>query len=246
MNPTQAKSILLAYRPGMEDPDDHPLAEALELARRDPGLSEWLKHHLAFQSMMGRSLRDLPVPPQLAGRIRAGRPLTLKSGGWSRHPGWIAAAAAIVVLLGLALFQSGPVRDTPEDFSIFRSRMVRAVIRQYTMDIVTNDMNAVRIFLRSRQAPADYKLPQLLDQLPVFGAGVCKWQGEPVSMVCLDPPGEGRLFLFIVDESAVPKAPPAVPQFAQVSKLMTASWTTGGKTYVLAGTGGKASLQRHL
>jgi hypothetical protein len=245
VNATQAKAILVAYRPGLDEPDE-AVKTALELARHDAALSDWWRTHQAFQATLRQSFRQLPVPTHLAGRIIAGRPLTPKSAHWWRRPAWLAAAAVIVFLLGLAVFQPHVAQNTPADFAIFRSRMVRAVIRQYTMDIQTNNMTAVRSFLDSRRAPADYSLPPLLAQLPVSGAGVLKWQGEPVSMVCLDSAGQGTLFLFIVNAAAVPKAPPTAPEYAQVSKLMTASWTSGGKTYLLAGNGGKESLQRFL
>lgn len=247
MNPTQAKALLLAYRPGLDDSEDEALQSALELARRDPALGEWWRSHLAFQSALRESFRALPVPPSLPGRIIAGRPLTPTSVRWWRRPAWLAAAAVIVFLLGWAFFKPHVLeQQAAPDFAIFRSRMVRTVIRQYTMDIQTKDKLAVRSFLKDHQAPDDYTLPPQLEQLPVAGAGVLKWQGEQVSMVCLDSVSDGTLFLFIVDTAAVPNAPPTAPQFAQISKLMTASWTNSGKTYLLAGSGGIDSLKSLL
>jgi hypothetical protein len=124
--------------------------------------------------------------------------------------------------------------------------MVGAVLRQYTMDIVTNDMSGIRRFLASRQAPADYVLPPGLATLPASGAGVLSWQSQRVSMVCLDSPDQGTLFLFVVDQAAVRSSPAAQPQFQQVNKLMTVSWSQGGKVYLLAGSGGRENLQKRL
>jgi hypothetical protein len=124
--------------------------------------------------------------------------------------------------------------------------MVRSVLRQYSMDLVTNDMTAIRQFLTGHQAPADYVLPPGLTSLPASGAGVLSWQGQRVAMVCLDSPDQGTLFLFVVDQSAVRPPPPRNPEYLQVSKLMTASWTRDGKTYVLAGSGGREGLQKRL
>jgi hypothetical protein len=65
-------------------------------------------------------------------------------------------------------------------------------------------------------------------------------------MVCLESKEQGTLFLFIVESAAVLKGPGETPDFEPVSKLTTASWTKGGKTYVLAGPGGPEFLGRYL
>ena len=85
-----------------------------------------------------------------------------------------------------------------------------------------------------------------LTRLPVIGAGVLSWQGRGVSMVCLDSTDAGTLFLFVLDQTSVKDPPPSNPEFVPVFEMMTASWTEGGKVYVLAGSGGMEALHRHL
>ena len=201
MNPTEAKIILLAWRPGHGDLRDRDVAVALELARHDPALKEWLRKHTAFQRAMEKNFREMPVPGDLRGRILA-RSKTVGPARTWRQPAWLAAAAAVVLLLGLAALWFRPARE--DSFTTFRERTVRGVQRVYpAMDIVTNDMVPVRKFLASRSAPADYVLPAGLSRLPVTGAGVLRWQGRLVSMVCLDSIDRGTLFLFVLDESGV-------------------------------------------
>jgi hypothetical protein len=54
-------------------------------------------------------------------------------------------------------------------------------------------------------------------------------------MVCFDR-GDGRmLYLFVMDRSAVKDAPPVTPGVVTANKLVTASWTRGDRTYLLAG-----------
>jgi hypothetical protein len=234
---------LLAWRPGHGDLRDAEVAAALEEAKRDPALNEWLERHASFQRTVARSFQQIPVPADLRARILA-RPRNIVQVPWWRRPGWMAAAAAVVLLLGLAAWWFQPL--TKNSLSIFRSRMVNTVLRQYAMEIVTNDMTQVRAHLKSRQAPSDYVLPGKLGRQPVTGAGVLSFGAEKVSMVCLESVSQGTLFLFVVNRDALKGPVPATTEFAQVSKLMTATWNQGGLTYVLAGSGGRGALERYF
>ena len=244
MNSHEAKQTLLAWRPGHGDLRDPQVAEALEQARRDPALQAWLEKHANFQRAMEHSFRQIPVPEDLRDRILSGRKV-VRVGFWTWRREWIRAAAVVALLLGLAALW---FRPAPSDsFATFRERTVLGVQRVYpAMDIATNDMAQVRKFLASRNAPADYKLPAGLSRLPVIGAGVLSWQGRGVSMVCLDSLDAGTLFLFVLEESSVNDPPPGAPEFVPVFEMMTASWTEGGKVFVLAGSGGMEALHRHL
>lgn len=243
----EAKQILLAWRPGCPEREDALVREALALASLEPELKEWLSAHRALQERATRSLREMPVPAALRGAIlrRAHKVERLPERAWWHQPvWWSAAAAAVMLFLGLALFRTGD--ESGASVEVFRSRMVGAVLRQYTMDIVTNDMGAVRSFLATKKAPADYVLPEKLDRLPVSGAGVLSWQDGKVSMVCLDSPQRGTLFLFIVDAAMVTMEARPGRSFADVNQLTTVTWTNGGRTYVLAGQGGRSELERYF
>jgi hypothetical protein len=235
--------ILLTYRPGRDDAHDPEVAQALALAERDPSLKHWLDRHLASQSLIRESLRQISVPPGLRERILSNAP----AGRPSRRllPGLLLPlAAALVLMIGLAALW---IKSRPADaFPTFRDRMVRKVLREYTMDIVTTNGVQIRQYLATNSAPADYILPQGLERLPALGAGLQSWQGQRVSMVCLDGGGQGTLFLFVVDTASVKSPPGSTPEFAPVSKLATASWTTRGRTYVLAGTSGSPALRQNF
>ena len=192
---------------------------------------------------MAKSFQEIPVPADLRARILARPNIIAPVPGW-RKPGWLAAAAAVALLLGLAAWWVRPPAENT--LSVFRSRMVGTVLRQYTMDLTTNDMTQVRTYLRSRQAPADIVLPEKLGRLPLLGADVLSWRSERVSMVCLDSAAQGTLFLFVVNGASVDGMIPSATEFTQINKLMTASWTQGGRTYVLAGSGSRESLQQYF
>lgn len=234
MNALEAKQILLRYRPGTSDASDPDIAAALELASRDPQLQAWLEQHLAFQRAMRHKLRSIPVPAHLKDAILAERHV-VRVPFWQPPKVWwtAAAAAALALLLGLSALFFQPRK--PDRLADFRSRMVRTALRQYSMDIVTNDMQQVRQFMARRGAPADYSLPAGLQKLSLTGGGYLKWRNQPVAMVCFDRGDSQMLFLFVVDRAAVKDAPPATPLLAEVNKLVTASWSEGNRTYVLTG-----------
>jgi hypothetical protein len=243
MNQSDARKILAAYRPGHE-PRDPEVAEALRLARTDPELQQWLERQIAFHRSMRENLRHIRVPDHLRHRILAqAQPVELSF--WTRRQAVLAIAAAVVALLGLALFWRNA--SSRESFDTFRSRMVRTVLRQYSMAIETNDLARIRQYLGTQHAPSDFALRSGLAQLPVSGAGVLSWKQERVAMVCLNGgPRQGTLFLFVVDRAALERPPGSVPELAPVSKLMTASWTEGNRTYVLAGQGNREILRKLL
>ena len=242
MNSLEAKKILLAHRPGGTTAQDADVIAALRETCRDPALQEWWRQQQSFHAAMERAFAKMPVPNGLREQALA-RAKILPFPWWRRPKVW-AAAAALVVLLGFAALLSNPAAD--DSFATFRSRMTRAVLRQYRMDIETNDLARIRQFLATNNAPADFTLPRGLAQLPPVGAGVLSWQAGHASMVCLDSGAQGTLFLFVADRSAVRQPPPATREFAQVKELMTVSWTEGGKVYVLAGTGARQTLERYF
>lgn len=244
MNRAQAKEALLLYRPGSADAQDPEVATALELTKTDEELRRWFEQQQAVQAALRRKFREIPVPEFLKDAILAERKL-LRPSFWARPPAWLAAAAAIVLLLGIAaLLLQGP--RPPDRFADFRSRMVRTVLREYRMDIVTNDMTQVRRFMAARGAPADYVVTKGLAALPLTGGGLLRWRDNPVSMVCFDRGGGNMLYLFVIKRGVLKGAPPDLPQTAKVNKLATVSWSQGDETYVLAGEEDPQSLQRRL
>ena len=243
MNATQAQTVLLAWRPGHGDLRDPDVAAALELARNEPTLKHWLERHSEYQRAVAKGFQEIPVPADLRARILA-RPNIIAPVPWWRKPGGLSAAAAVALLLGLAAWWVRPPAEN--SLPVFRSRMVGIVLRQYTMAIETNDMAQIRAYLARRQAPADYVLPEKLGRLPLLGADVLSWRSERVSMVCLDSAAQGTLFLFVVNGASVDGKGSITAEFMQVNKLITASWTRGGRTYVLAGAGSRESLQQYF
>ncbi len=244
MDRQAAKEILVLYRPGVSQPTDSEFAEAIELTRRDRELGEWFAAHCAFQSAVRARLREVPVPVALKERIIASRTRWRKIPRWNGPWVW-AAAAAMVLLFGLSRAWLAPA--DADDFGHFRDKMARVALRTYRMDMVTNDLNQIRGFLRTNEAQADYVLSKPLEKLPGSGCAILKWHNRPVTLICFDLGLRKQLYLFVVNRNSLPGAPPSTsPDFEQVNKLMTASWSAGGKTYVLAGVGDESMLKQYL
>jgi hypothetical protein len=113
------------------------------------------------------------------------------------------------------------------------------------MDLETHDLRQIHQYL-VKQGRADYELPAALDKTSGTGCKLLTWQGKPVSMVCFNSGKNGKpkqpdLFLFIINQTAVPDPSAAAPgEVVQVSKLSTLSWTQNGQIYLLGALGPQA------
>jgi hypothetical protein len=241
-----AKEVLLRYRPGTADASDPEFAEALDLAKRDPELGRWFAQHQALYFTIRDRFRELPVPAALKEDILTGyRPLVIPA--WWQQPAFqaLAAAAAIVLLIGVVLFRPQPRED--RSFAAFQSRVVRNAQRGYAMDMTTTNLSEIRRFLAAQGAHADYVLPAALEKLPGDGSAVLRWNDKTISMVCFDLGNHNDLFLFVASRSDLPDAPAtSVPQFTQIGRLTAASWSAGDRTYVLAGPGDEQFVRKYL
>lgn len=244
MTPQQVQRVLLAWRPGHPVGDDPEVRDALDQVRKDPALLAWFEAHHAFQASTTAHLRTPAPPADLAARILASRKIVRPTFPVARFVAALAAAAVIAVAAVWIGFFRGPAEA--EDFDNFRSRMVKAAVREYRMDVVTNDLAAIRTFLAGRQAPADFDLAPALAALRPVGGGALAWHGHTVSMVCLENANLGMMYLFIAPTDAFEAGTPVVPTVGSYSRLATASWVQGNRAYLLAATASPDQLRAFL
>ena len=253
MNSQQAKQVLLLYRPETPDEQDPDFLSALELVRRDPELQHWFEDHCTTQRLLRSRFQQITVPEGLKQQILSERKVTVTPSVPRRKAILLACAASIVLALlaVTAIFRNITTGDT---FSEFRSRMARIVLREYPrMDLETNDLTQIRQFLAEHKGHGDYASPAGLNKAAGSGCAILTWRGQAVSMVCFNS-GEkagssetNDLFLFVIDKAAVPSAPDGpTPRFTQLNKLATLSWSSGDKTYVLAGVGDERFIRKYL
>lgn len=253
MTHDEARSILAAYRPWTNDAENPEFAGALALTRTDAELARWFAPYCATQSAIRAGFQTISPPAGLREQIIS--EYNAAFAAQLRRPAVIAAtvcAALILVAAGFWLLRGSP-GESEAGFAAYRSRMIKTAQRAYGMDLETNSVPAIRAYLAQHQAYSDYMLPKPLATATNTGCGVLIWQGHRVAMVCfhsgrpLAPGDKTDLFLFITDGNAAPGAPVAgPPQFTQVNKLATVTWTQNGMIYLLAAPGDEAFLKKFL
>src|SRR5213075_3305244 len=133
MTSEEAKPILAIYRPGIDDPEDPEVAQALRAVRADQRLAAWLDQQAdAFHHLRSR-LRQIEVPVDGMEKTLAGwqaRPSRLRI---FRPPLRWSLAAAVVLLaaLGLIALSRHSSRSEQNQFAGYRSRMVRTAMEPY-------------------------------------------------------------------------------------------------------------------
>jgi hypothetical protein len=252
VNTAQAKEILMLYRPDTADADDPAFAEALALCERDPELKRWFEDHCAVYKALRARFKQIPIPEALKEQILAERKVHTTQ--W-RRPAIVAVLALIVVVATFIYMNTNPaLRPEPTGFLAYREEMVSYALRQYSMQLLTKDLNEIRGFFAGTNGVADYVLPRSLEQqAQAAGCVAFTWQGKPVSMICfhsgrpLAPGQQTDVWLFVIDESAVPDGPSnPTPKIERVNRVTTASWSTGRRTYVIAADGDEQFLKRFL
>ena len=233
--------ILASYRPGSHAVVDMEIGQALSEIERDPALKSWFEHQNAFHATIHRCFEESPVPANLPDRIFASSKI-LSMPLWRRRPLAWAAVFAFVILGALLVTLKWPT--SPNHWGKFRDRLVAWSSYEYRMDIVTNQLAALREFHSSRNAPSDYTLPRGLAALPPLGGGLLTWHDHPASMVCLNFQNREVLYLFVIESANVESAPPNTPVFAKRERFLTASWTDGTKSYLLAAPIGIGGLDQ--
>ena len=199
-----------------------------------------------FHSRVREAFASIPVPANLREQILAQNKI-VSVPFWRRSNTAKAALAlaAVVALLstGLHFWNNAPRED--KTFAGFRSRMVSFALRNYDMDLHTNQLAAVQSYLATKGAPADFPLPPTLAATSVKGGKSLLWQGKPVGMVCFGH-GNQTLYMFVIN-SPLPGTPTnaaAPPAIGTYKDLATATWTTGDKTFFLAGRIPATDLER--
>jgi hypothetical protein len=228
-----AQQILTSYRPGLDNQHEPGVAEALAFVQTDPQLKNWYQNFQEFHTSARSDFRSLPVPSGLRARILTQETKIIPL--WRRPEVWLVAAGLAVALVISALWAHQLSRED-ESLRGFQSRMIGFALREYRMDVLTSDGDAVRKFLRHSGAPADYALTPALRAMPVKGGASLAWQTNPVGMVCFNLPKDQTLYLFVVDQKAIHQGniPGPKPALAPVHGILTASWSAGGKVYLAA------------
>ena len=246
MDSVEAKEILALYRPGDTNPPDPRMAQALELARQDPQLAAWFGQHCAAHVKLPEP--ELPKPPPA--------PKEQKPAPEERQEdvGILPLNKAALVMIGAAVFVllaafawSYLPKPHQNSYASYRDRMARLVQRGYPMKTALTDQAQLRDYFRANAGFVDFSLPGKLEKLPGKGGAVFTWNNQPVTLLGLDGGPNTNFYLFLIKRSVFPNPPPPTkPEFVQVGRLMTATWTQGENIYLLAGPPDQAVLENYI
>ncbi len=248
MTNEQVKQILQLYRPGTADAVDPAFADALALCEQDAELKEWFANHCALYAALRSKFKKIAVPEGFKEQIIAERQVHHETPVWQKAVLAVGTVAAAVVIIS-TLPQWSTHRER-HDFAAYRSVMSGNAARGYYMDLYTNDLDQIRLFFAQKSDIADYVLPENLKKnATAAGCVTSKWQGNQVSMICfqtgrpLAPGTKSDLWLFVATNTIAKDAPRATaPAVEHSNGFVTASWTEGNRTYVLAMEGDDKQL----
>jgi hypothetical protein len=250
MNRDEAKQILRLSRPTDSDRNDPQLAEALELASSDAELSRWLEAEHALDSAITSRLAAVPPPADLRGKI-----LDRSSGSRLRssHPAWrrrvFILVASLVLLASAAVFWT--LHPPSDDFSLWQSGSLAHLDSmlggQEKFDAESASSAELREWLRQVHAPTPAELPKSLQSLTSLGCKTVTLGNNRVSIICFHLNDSQTAHLVTVDEKGLPHPPPERrPQFARRGEWVTASWSDGGQSFMLAVKGSEPDLRSLL
>ena len=253
MNNTEAKFILNAYRPGGGDASDATFAAALEQAKSDPALGTWFAREQAHGGAMAAKLREIAPPAGLreailaGGRMSGGKDgaeetVTTKRAFWNR-PVWLAAAAAIAVLLTVTV-------------SLWPKRAVAgSALNDFALvDALEGQKHGGHGEVTGAlQAALSNDATRLADWVPIDFAALRKngcrtvnVAGHDVLEVCFKRNG-AWFHCYVARVEDFPGAPvKATPSFLQSGSVVVAAWSDGAHRIVVAGTAGRAAVERLL
>ncbi len=252
MNNTEAKFILNAYRPGGPDAEDATFRAALDQAKSDPALGAWFAREQAHGSAVAAKLREITPPAGLREAILAGgrvsgeslaaKPATAARAFWNQ-PVWLAAAAAVAVLLVVSV-------------SLWPKRAAaNAMLTDFALVDALEPQNhgghgdATGAF----QAALSKDTTRLAGAMPIdFGAlrtNGCRTvslAGHDVLEVCFKRDGSWfHCYVARVEDFPGARAK-AEPSFTQSGKVAAVAWADGTHRFVVASVAGRAAVQRLL
>lgn len=245
MKNEEAKFLLRAYRPDGDDARDPLFADALAQADHDPLLRTWLEREQQGDRLLAAKLAQVQPPPGLREAILIGARASQRSRRWWRNPAWFAAAAALIVLIGVAVRFGGIRLGSPstQELAAFALTDLSQSHDAHTLPAALAGVQAQ--FTRGA-LPLPAHLDLNLDELRRQGCRTVRLAGRDVFELCFQRDGvwfhlyAGRREDFSAGSAAARTLVLARGQFA------AASWSDAKNVYALVTGTGEATLRRLL
>lgn len=241
MNHHEAKFILRAYRPDGADAGDPVFAPALDAAGRDPALKAWLDHEQATDHAIRDKLRESQPPPGLREAILAGSRASRRPRPWWQNPAWMAVAACIAIVFGLAV-RLRPAGPTAQEFAAFALNELTAAEGDH--DGGRPELRAIQTRIASLPTPLPGNPSLNGDELRRAGCRVLKFAGHDVLELCFKR--NGRWYhLYAIRAGEVSRGV-ADPHALTLTKggISATAWKDAHYAYALVTGAGPEALRK--
>jgi len=248
MDKKEAKLLLSGYRPNGKDAGDPEMRQALDLLDGDAELKEWFDQEQEFDALISEKLNEFKAPEDGKTSGMAGNRIVRPPKWWNR-PTLLAAAALVLALASIAITQwpsSAPPQATLADL---RSGAVDKVRGDFKAEFYSADPVQIDRWLMDQDLPVAGRNIAERVQGKKFGCAKMLWNGQAVSVICLqkDEQNIAHLFIAKLPETDPNSTPPSEEIIlATVRDLNTAAWKDGDKAYVLVGHAPSVRVARFL
>lgn len=242
MDPQRAKFLLQGGLPRASDREDPAFVEALAEAETDPALEDWTRRQQQLTDALAGKLNEIAVPAHLKNHLLAGGFVSQRAHRFRRRS-WLAAAASLVLLIGLAAWQwiSTPVVQ-PIGFATLRADLCDFLTGDVRLEVQSPLLERLQAHLGAKHQFTNYAVPAALAAQRGVGCRMIDWRGRQVALICFTSHGQ-LVHFFVTPRSAWPDAElPLDYTHEQVDEWATAGWVDDRNVYLVATRGSPEML----
>lgn len=245
MTSDEAKVILSVWRPDGSDSSDPAFRNALELARNDPMLLEWLQEQQDFDMEMTNCLGTVRGPVEGCQAVLAQAPMILRQRSRMRRFRWVVAAACLAAAAVVGFQQLVLIdRVLPREPFAVADAAEHLSVHHKEMEYFSDDAGELRGWLTGRESPYPNAMPGKLANLRAYGAQDWRTPKGRVSLICFysekSPAPDSytsdaewiHLFTFSDDLSRLSGAA-AVPRVVDGPEWVFVVWSDAENAYAL-------------
>lgn len=250
MNRDEAKRILAAHRHTPDESNDPEFSEAVESARTDPELGEWLAREKAFDDILANELLGMEPPADLKERILSGERLPSPP---SRQHHWLLASLSLAAVIAMAAYVDLVPKNRSREKQLAEwqtaalDELGNLVGGKDPFDHVSASPAELQKWLASASAPSPEELPGALEKAASLGCKTIYINHIPVSIICFHATPKQLAHLVTAPEKSLTNPPPENgPAYTQKGEWMTASWSEHGQSFMLVMRGASKEELRDL
>ena len=245
MTNEQAKFILRAYRPRGQDAADPAFSEGLAQAAKDPSLRTWLEREQAFDGALGEKLRTVTPPAGLREAILAGARASRPVSRFRRPATWMAIAASLVVLLGVAWVLPRSVSAATSVDELARFALTELTLPGHPRGQPLSELGEFGAWLGNVSNKLGGGLPVDLSELRANNCRVVTVAGREVFEICFKRDVWYHIYIARRGDFGCQEAEYA-PMYREQGELASCTWVDDQHVYVLVSRAGLDAVKRAL